>query len=282
MREEFLGALPRVGAVTFGCALVLASAIGERYLALGDPGFGGAEASLATAGVALIFVGVAPALAAAAAPGDDAGRLLAGPLSGTPLAVWLAGTALVLLALLALENAGVLVDNMLRDPVSLGRLSPSAGSLNALGLMLWGMAVGVCLIGSLLLARTPGRSEDARFMLATGALTTLAMADDAFLIHEQVTSNRYLGWSEAWVLGAYGTLTLLWATRFRRELGRSNLALLSAAALGFGGSTFLDPFDYDAILEDGPKLMAIVALLLYSLSEVRRRTIPSGGPIVRA
>lgn len=81
---------------------------------------------------------------------------------------------------------------------------------------------------------------------------------------------------------AAAALGLLWAIRFRHELRQSHLALLSAVLLGFGASTFMDQFEYDAILDDAPKLSAIVALLLFSLSEVRRRLTPSGGPIVRA
>jgi hypothetical protein len=71
-----------------------------------------------------------------------------------------------------------------RDPTAASGTEPWVGALSQFGLLMWGAACGICLVGGLALrASDPDRGG---FLLWTAALAALLGTDDAYLIHEAV------------------------------------------------------------------------------------------------
>lgn len=170
-----------------------------------------------------------------------------------------ASALLVLAALVSATTESVSIARLSRDTVASAGLPPHTGALSTLGLLLWGAAATVCFFSARLIARRKGTPSTVRFLIASGALTTLLLLDDAFLLHEN--AGR-IGLSSNAVVLAYAiaTVGLFWV--FRKEVlsGEPELLVLAGAlfALAVGADVL---HDYEWLKIPGPDATAIALLI---------------------
>ncbi|KAF0190454.1 MAG: hypothetical protein FD165_2687 [Gammaproteobacteria bacterium] len=185
--------------------------------------------------------------------------------------------AIYLPTLLVLTGIGALGEDwaafLLRDTHSLAGLPFFAGALSNIGVLLWTVALAVCLFCGVVLRRTPGHDEASKFLLSAGALTTLLTVDDFFLLHEDLF-RHYVPLPEALVFGIYGAAAVAFLVRYRRIILASEYLLLLLALLLLAMSVAVDLFQnvvsteqYQVIggyvLEDGFKFTGILTWMVY-------------------
>lgn len=160
-----------------------------------------------------------------------------------------------------------------RDPAAIADINPFAGVASNLGVMLWNAAAVICLFSGAITWRRMDERSFSPFMLCSGLLTTILLLDDFFLIHEYVFP-KYFGVNEKVVTLGYGILTLGWMMVFRRFILKTEYLILLLALVFFALSIFIDVVqyriepvigDWRILLEDGFKLLGIVAWLGYFL-----------------
>lgn len=174
----------------------------------------------------------------------------------------------------------VAIAHLMGDTTSLARVPPYFGAVSVLGLFVWSAAIAVCLYSAALLRRLGARPE-ARFLALSGALTTVLLVDDGFLLHEH---GWYLGVPSTMVFLAYGLMVAVLFIRYR-DVARAHVPGLLGLAVAFLGLSVVFDKLHDAglheplgphataismILEDGFKLLGIVGWLNYYVWASRR------------
>jgi hypothetical protein len=201
-------------------------------------------------------------------PADPA-RLRATP-AAAPAFSTIAVLALPALALVAVlvgallaARAGVPFSALSRDPVTELHGPFYVGWLSNVGAMLWCVAAVVCLFGWAVARRVSlTRLPSPLFLIASGLLSALLMADDLLLLHDGLFPH-VLHVGERKTLAAYALLVAAYLLRFRRDILATRWLPL-AAAFGF----FALSLAFDAgllnvgqhrrhIFEDGSKLIGI-------------------------
>lgn len=146
-----------------------------------------------------------------------------------PLAVagFAAVAAAVVVGAFALvgELTGVPFRDFSKDPVETLVVVYYIGYLAHAVMLVWYTGAVAALVAGVALRATGHRSAST-MLLAGGALTTLMVLDDVFLLHENVYPR--LGMPEQLTYPVYGLLTLAFAWWFRRRL-RTELVILGAA-----------------------------------------------------
>lgn len=66
------------------------------------------------------------------------------------------------------------------------------GALSKIGIILWCAAASMCFLTSSVLHRTSTGSDEKRFFLGAGLVTSVLLIDDCFLVHEAFAPS-YLG-----------------------------------------------------------------------------------------
>lgn len=162
---------------------------------------------------------------------------------------------------------------LLRDAHSLAELPFFAGIVSNIGVLCWTVALAVCFFSGALIRRKHAERDVGRFFYAAGALTTLLMLDDFFLLHEDLF-RYYLPLPEWLVFGAYAALAVVFLLRYRRVILATEylLLLLAVALLGLSvavdvAQQLITPEQFRNIggyvLEDGYKFAGIVAWTAY-------------------
>ena len=152
-----------------------------------------------------------------------------------------------------------------RDPSQIAKISPFAGVMSNLGVLLWWSTASVCYFTVIFLNMFK-QSEKFWFMFASALLSAYLTADDLFRIHDSVA--WYLGLQEELSLMALGVVVLAYFIKFRCDILQSNFLIL-LLALGFlTASVIVDHFQDDVALsslgewriffEDGFKWLGIV------------------------
>ena len=172
-------------------------------------------------------------------------------------------------ALFALKTHTPLI-HLTRDPNAIGHLEPFDGVLSNIGIIFWCFAASVCLFCSRLLKARARRAS--RFLLYSGVVTTGLMLDDFFQLHEDAFPH-YLHLPQLLIYAAYALLLLLYLLWFRADILKSDFAILGLALGLFAFSTLVDLasdrtslFEHvpgRGLVEDGPKLVAIVTWFIY-------------------
>jgi hypothetical protein len=190
-------------------------------------------------------------------------------LGAVALAVWLPGLALLTMATMVSFASNVNLRELTQDPTTVLEAPFYIGSLSMVGVILWSAAVAVCLFGAFA-PRIPGDLR--RLLLVSGIFTAVLLADDAFLLHDEILP-RYAGISGELYGIAYLAATVVYLVALRRTIQRTDAAVLGAAlalfALSAGadiGSSVLAealPSPLGLLLEDGAKLLAIGTWLAY-------------------
>ena len=128
------------------------------------------------------------------------------------------------------------------------------------------VAATSCLFAASLIARRGKASSDTRFLLATGALTSVAAADDLFLIHERVITPL-AGGSEGAYAVLWGGILIGYAAVAGRSLLRYWSPLLPVVAtlllISVGIDVFAPFTNTWTFLEDSAKYLGIVVWAVY-------------------
>jgi len=166
---------------------------------------------------------------------------------------------------LAAERLGIPVADLTRDPASTLGVHPFIGIVSTVGILLWTATASICLF-SAARARRRGADDDARFLICTGALTSMLLVDDLFMLHEWVFP-LHIGVLEEIVYGTYVLIFLACYLRFRSALADHGLALLLLACACFAASILCDQLvpneGVQYLVEDGFKLTGITAWFLF-------------------
>lgn len=174
------------------------------------------------------------------------------------LVVWTVG----LLALVGALGQGVIRhETLLLDPVATGGLPWYTGLISQLGAVVWCIAACAAAFGAAV-SRLGGRAGAFRFLLGAAAVGSLMLVDDMFLLHSNALP-RLLGTSKTVVLAAYAVLILLWVGLSLGEIARTRVHLLLATGGALGLSVVADRLGLALWMEDGPKLLGILAWATY-------------------
>lgn len=199
-------------------------------------------------------------------PGDDVRRIAVGA-----VAVLLAVCGVTVVFALLADLAGVPFDYLSRDTSAVLEGPFYAGAYANLTILVWAMAAGVALLSASVLRRG-GQGKAALMTAAAGAITTIMVIDDLFLVHESLATYLHIP-EKAGPIG-YAILVVGFSWYFRRLLRTD--ALLSITALGcWGVSALLDNVLYlysDFAVEDGTKL-AGVGIWTFMVMRVASRSL---------
>jgi len=156
-----------------------------------------------------------------------------------------------------------------RDPADFLNGPTYLGAVSSLGFALWAAASAVCLLTAALLRTTGARTHLVNFMLSAGLLSLLLMADDMWLLHDQVFPHK-VGIPELVVYFGYAAFTLghLWV--FRKVILRTDYQVLLFAGFFLAFSLVADTLTNNVagsnsqyMIEDGPKFFGMVTWLAY-------------------
>lgn len=183
--------------------------------------------------------------------------------------VLLAGGAALAMVIVGASAVGLDTSDLLRDPLAVLEANPLTGFLSNLGIVLWSASAGACFLAALVL-----RSDESRFFLWSGVLTTVLAVDDLYQLHEAVIPY-VLGIDQRLVVLGYVALVALYVWRFRKILLETEYTLLVAAGIGFGVSIGTDLLPVEIwrsslgplvrLAEDGGKFFGILFWLAYFL-----------------
>lgn len=147
------------------------------------------------------------------------------------------------------------------------------GLVSNLGILSWTVGAAAAFAGAWL-CRLGGRDRAARFLLGGGAVGSLLLLDDLFMFHavllpSELNVPKFLGQA------ALGGSVLWWVFRHAREIRRTHVHLLAAAALGLAASFVVDALYSPApgqgwnVIEDGAKFLGILAWSTYFVVTTR-------------
>jgi hypothetical protein len=159
-----------------------------------------------------------------------------------------------------------------------GDTSPAYGLLSNLGILTIAVASGMALLGWLV-ARRAG--DDLGPLLAWSLSLGLAFVlDDLLLLHEAASSASWTGIA---IAASYGVAFLVYLARFRDVVGQrldGGLPLMAIAA--FAGSAavdlLVDPTQASVLIEDGAKLLGIVAWSVFVARAAIVASVPMRAP----
>ncbi|GAB5535948.1 MAG: hypothetical protein Rubg2KO_21970 [Rubricoccaceae bacterium] len=190
------------------------------------------------------------------------------------LLAFLPALVLLVAAVLVSVTTEVSIAQLTRDTTSYAGLPPYTGGLSMLGFWLWCAAATVCLFSASVLWAQEGTKRVAQFLVASGALTTVLLIDDAFQVHEN--AGR-VGLSAHVVFLFYAVAAGALFGVYRDIVRESEPVLLALAGglfvLAVGSDVLhdlelLNIFGPDSmaiavLLEDGLKFLGIVGWLNY-------------------
>ncbi|MEL7155971.1 MAG: hypothetical protein AAFN30_05155 [Actinomycetota bacterium] len=165
------------------------------------------------------------------------------------------------------------------------------GIVSNVGILFWGATVAIAAFAAVVVEPTTGESREwRRFLMASAAIALLLLIDDFLLVHEfgddvarwfvdfEATTGRK-NVIESAIFAGYGLVVLTYGRRFRRQFRRLDLRPLAAAAVllavsyavdirlhrlvGITLSDGSDGPDLRSILEEGPKFVGIVLLVVF-------------------
>ncbi len=192
-------------------------------------------------------------------------------LSIKQLLLILVPSALVLMAVIFLHlYFKISMYELFRDPSQIAKISPFAGVMSNLGVLLWWTTASVCFFTAILLFMFK-QDEKFWFILSSALLSAYLTADDLFRLHDSVAWQ--VGIQEESVLIVLGLTVIVYLIKFRREILKSNSFIL-LLALGFlTASVMVDYSQEDSNLllfgewriffEDGFKWLGIVCWCSY-------------------
>lgn len=171
----------------------------------------------------------------------------------------------IAILLLLHYSSNIPIEQLTKDPVSVGRLPAHTGFLSQIGLFFWSASAALCFFSTSLLSNQPHLHRLKRFLLNSGLLTLLLGLDDAFLLHEAVLPAW--GIPEKVVLLCYLGFVGFYLFHSFSVIRQTDYVLLNVALFCFGVSVVVDGayrlIGDQYLLEDGAKLVGIVSWLMY-------------------
>jgi hypothetical protein len=188
---------------------------------------------------------------------------------------------------LAASQSSFTYEELFSDPAGIVGFHPFFGLISMLGLFGWAAAAGISFLTYAVI-----RDDDPvalrRFFLTAGVFTLFLLADDAFMLHEQVLPAGF-GIRERYIKAAYLAAAGAFGIVFMKQLLSNSPILLIAAGIFFAGSfvfdnpavlTALGFFEAGFVLyvvEDGSKFTGIMLWLNWlfrtSLQTIQARSI---------
>lgn len=194
----------------------------------------------------------------------------------TPLVLmWSLGFSVIAAA--ALQNR-IPLTSLFLDPTALSDLPWYVGLLSNVGVLAWTVAAASALGGAWVAGQTD-RPSASRFLGWGGVAAAMLLLDDLFLLHSSALP-KLLGVGKPIALLAVVTPTLVWLVRFTNEILRTRWMILAAAlgafATSVGADQLLQPGTSTLLIEDGSKLLGVLAWSLYfvlTTHDIARSTI---------
>lgn len=196
-------------------------------------------------------------------------RALRGWTRISPLALAVSGLVLAVFiaAVVVCWAKGVDYGILSRDAVQVMHARFYTGYLSSFGAVLMCAAATACFLAALAVPSRQGETVGRNFLVASGSLTALIMADDLFLLHERAFP-MLLGIPERAVLIGYIVAAVTYLLHYRAQLLRTRVLPLLFALVAFAVANFCDVV-LDGmklyVLEDGPKLIGYGAWCGYFL-----------------
>ncbi len=171
------------------------------------------------------------------------------------------GLVPILAVILASRVAEIRISDATRDAIDVLEAPVYVGFVSNLGIIVWTVAATACLFGGALLARKSADSPDVSFLIATGLLTAIAAADDAFLLHERLI-NPIAGSDGGAYAVFWAVLLIVYSAVAGRSLLHHRSFRIVVVAAFFLVSVCIDVFapftDSWTFVEDSAKYLGIV------------------------
>lgn len=146
------------------------------------------------------------------------------------------------------------------------------GIFSQVGVLFWCSCAAICFFCGVLLAKSRTRKLSS-FYFTSGAITSLLLIDDLFLIHE-VVFPKYLKIPEEVVFLVYGILIFLYLLKFKQTIQNTEFLPLLLAFTFFGFSVIANSSliyipqswlknEGQFLMEDGAKLVGIISWCIY-------------------
>lgn len=181
------------------------------------------------------------------------------------MTIWLLG--LGVLAVVAFQDR-VPVEDLLLDRAVIGGGNWYSGMVTSLVVVVWTTAA-VSAFGAAYSSHIANRRAATRAFASAGAIVSLLLLDDLFLLHS-VVMPRLLGVPKLALMTVEAGAVVAWWTVCRAEIVRTRWELLVAALAGFAVSVVVDslvtPSSLSLVIEDGGKLLGALALAMWSVS----------------
>lgn len=195
----------------------------------------------------------------------------------TAWAVWVPLIVVLVGAVIVTATTKATMRELTQDPTTVLDAPFYIGYVSNLGNVLWAAVVGICAFAAISVV---GRGREWRpFLLWSGVFSAVLLADDLFLLHDEILP-RYAGISGELYGISYVVAMAAYLFAFRMRILRTNYPLLLAALVLFGISVVVDlgskplanifPSNLVILAEDGSKLLGIGTWLAYFVSVGRR------------
>ncbi|NBC95883.1 MAG: hypothetical protein GVY27_05975 [Deinococcus-Thermus bacterium] len=205
---------------------------------------------------------------------------------------WIYGLTLAVPALVIL---GVAVQNVatpavfLLDPLTVAEhlapcCRPYFGAISNLGVILWALTAGCCLLAGVVCLRRAGPRDRPAFFFAALLLTSMLMLDDAYLFHEKIFPNM-LAIPQTWVIIGYGVAAAAYLVGFARTILAHRWPLMALSLTFFAASLGVDQLTPQGatpnfVAEDGFKFAGICSWLAFH-ADAAIETLANGGTVQR-
>lgn len=169
----------------------------------------------------------------------------------------------------------ILIDNFFREPAAILGFNPFLGVMSNLGVLLWAFSSAISLFAAVILLKK-GEKKTGGFLLYAAVLTFVLLADDFCLLHERIFP-RYLHIPEMAVYLAYVIAMLFLFIFFAKVIFQTDFGILLIScgflALSIGSDLVLPQTGIAVLIEDGFKLLGIVAWLYYFVRTSYQQTL---------
>jgi len=166
-------------------------------------------------------------------------------------------------------RSGIPMYKFMRDPSRIGDISPLAGVISNIGVLMWCASAAICLFSWTLLRYRENTAQFVRFVLYFGFMTIILLIDDLFLGHESISA---FGISDKVIYGVYVVIVLCGILTFKDTILKTEYSVLLVALCFFALSIFFDIIQHyiqavlgqwRIFLEDGFKLLGIIGWFGY-------------------
>ena len=155
------------------------------------------------------------------------------------------------------------------DPTATTHTPIYTGIISNLGVLIWCIAMTVCFSNAAIVLRISQQRTAFWFLVSSGCLTAILLADDLLTLHENIFS-KLLGVDEKIVYAMYVVLLIPYLGRFARSILQTDYLLFLTALGLFGCSIIVDVAfggwlsdDFIIFIEDSSKLAGILGWCVY-------------------